>query len=183
VVDRRGLLLAGAAGALLSGCGGGSARTATLTPTPTVDDATYTRTEGDVEVLNGLLDLEHVFAALYVAHRGATRGAGRALYDTLIEHERDHVRRLIGAVRDLGGRPAAPAAPSSAAGDPFALAERVERTAVAAYVDAVPKVADPDLRRLLATIVAVEAEHLAAARLQQGAVAVPVAFVAGARVL
>jgi hypothetical protein len=178
VVDRRGLLLAGAAGALLSGCGGGSGRRATPAPTP---DPTTAR--GDVGVLNGLLDFEHVFAGLYERHRPETSGAGRVLYDTLIEHEHDHVRRLAGAVRDLGGHPVAPGTAQRAGEDPFALAERVERTAVAAYLDAIPKVADGELRGLLATIVAVEAEHLAAVRLQQGEVAVPVSFVVGARVL
>jgi hypothetical protein len=171
VVDRRGLLGAGLAGALLAGCGGSG---------PADRDDALRDDRDDRARLNGLLELEHRKVALYAGLPGAPALVGR-----LLAHERDHVERLRAAVRDLRGRPVkAPGraqAPDDAA--PLELVRRAELTAVAEYLDALAAVKDARTRGLLAAIVAVEAEHLAAADHELGRRYAPEAFVTGARVL
>jgi ferritin-like protein len=171
VVDRRGLLVAGAAGLLLPACGAAGG------PSGGPEDGQGDRgtdPRGDAEALNRLLALEHQSVAIY-------RSAVTPLLRRLLAREREHVARLESAVRDLGGRPARPEEGDLPAGDPLGLAQRVEETAVAAYRKTLPTVADARLRGLLASIVAVEAEHLAAVSLAQGRTASPAAFVTGRR--
>jgi hypothetical protein len=173
------LLLAGLAGVLLPGCGGSGADT----PDAQADAETPTEVQRDIELVNGVLDLELVFLALYRGHRGDVRGDAGRLYDTLIEHEAAHVGRLRGAVHDLGGRPVGPGAAQAIAQPPLVLAERIEKTSIAAYVDALPKLSDPELRGMLATIAAAEAAHLGAVHQALGEPAAAGPFVAGERVL
>ena len=57
----------------------------------------------------------------------------------------------------------------------------IENTAIAAYLDALPKLSSPDLRATAASIVTNEAQHVS---VLQGALArpeVPAAFVVGKR--
>jgi rubrerythrin len=166
VITRRGLLAAAAVA--LAGCG----RAAKPTPMSTVDAGT--QREGDVEVLGFLLAYERQGVALYA------RG-GDPLLATLLERERGHVAQLERALRALGGPQPAPLPLPPGRG--LALARRVEDTALAAYLDAIPKLADPALRALCARIVTDEAEHLAAVRLRLGEPAAPEPFVTGAKQL
>jgi hypothetical protein len=154
-LDRRALLLAGAAGALLGGCGAGEGRPGGR--------------DHDRSLVTGLLRLERRAVAIYERQDGA-------LAARLLAHEREHVARLEDA---LPGQRAAGRA--RAADDPgsLELARRLEETSVAAYLTALPRVGDPGLRRLLAGIAAVEAEHLAAVSAALGEPAAPAAFVRG----
>ena len=167
MTTRRGFLAAGALA--LAGCGkaGGTA-----TPAPATDIGT--RKRGDIEVLGFLLAYEQQSVSVY--ERGGPAPIGQ-----LLAREREHVQRLQRALDDLGGRPQAPLSPPD--GDGLDLAERVENTALAAYLDAIPKLADPGLRALCAQLVTDEAEHLAAVRLALHRPVAPDAFVTGARQL
>ena len=80
-----------------------------------------------------------------------------------------HARRLEAALRRRGGRPGPPRA---LAGNQLAR----KQAAVFAYTDALPQLAEPELRVLVLQIAASEAEHLSALRLAAGDVPVPDAF-------
>jgi len=169
VVDRRGLLGAGLAGALLAGCGGSG---------PADRDAALRDDRDDRARLNDLLALEHRIVALYAGLPGAPALVGR-----LLEHERDHVDRLQVAVRELRGRPVRAPARVDLPGElaPLEVVRRAELTAVDAYLGTLPAIQDAGVRGLLAGIVAVEAEHLAATDHALGGRFAPAAFVTGAR--
>ena len=171
MVDRRGLLGAGLAGALLAGCGGSG---------PADRDAALRDDRDDRARLNDLLALEHRIVALYTGLPAAP-----ALMRRLLEHEREHVDRLQGAVRDLRGRPVRAPGRVGVPGDlaPLQVVRRAELTAVDAYLETLPAIKDAGARGLLAGIVAVEAEHLAAADHALGGRFAPDAFVTGARAL
>jgi hypothetical protein len=127
-------------------------------------------------------------AAAYRSGARRLRGAERGLADLLGEHEREHARRLAGAIEDLGGTPNRPRpAAEYAEGFPdlrdreavlrFAL--DVENTAVAAYIDSLPKLFSANLRAEAAAIVTSEAQHLTVLREALGEETVPGAFVTG----
>jgi hypothetical protein len=159
---RRHLLLLGAAGALAA-CGGGDDDERTET-------VSEEEAEGDAAVLNILLDLEYTEVAAYDAAARALRGAQRAAARRSARHERAHAEALSGDVRRLGGTPN-PARPAREYAADFPLLPGptqaleflldVESTAVAAYLDALPKVNTPQLRTTVAAALTAEAEHLA----------------------
>jgi hypothetical protein len=113
----------------------------------------------DEEVLAGLLGRERASAA---AVSGVAGAAAIARQDAL------HVERLA-ALAGVAG-----AAPS--AGDDLAGALARKQEGVFAYVDALPRLSDPDLRVLVMQVAASEAAHLAALRLAAGEEPVPDAF-------
>ena len=85
---------------------------------------------------------------------------------------RDRAAGRASTLRALAER-AGVAAPAPASGGD-GLARKQE--AVFAYVEALPQLADPELRVLVMQIVACEAGHLAALRLEAGEQPVPDAF-------
>jgi hypothetical protein len=148
VVTRRRFL--GAAGALVSallaGCGRDEARR---------------RPPADADVLGGLLGPEE-------RARAAVRGVAGA--EAIARQDRLHVERLSA----LSG--IAPVDRFKPPSDDLRAALIRKQEAVFAYVDALPRLADPDLRVLMMQIAASEAEHLAALRLAAGEEPVPDAF-------
>ena len=142
-------LLAAAGGLLLSGCGRASSGGDSASKTDR-----GTQIEGDIEVLSGLLELEQQAHAFYTGARGEH-------FAQIAAHEAEHVRRLDQALQELGGKPQPTAAAFANSDAPGVFAAKLENTLVAAYLDAIPKLADPKWRSLAAQIVAVEAEHLA----------------------
>lgn len=160
--SRKGFLAGAAlgAGALLSGCG---------------DDTEPAANRGagarDVATLNNALALEHLSVALYSAGLALVRGRQRDTVEALLGQERDHVRGLTEAIRDLGGAASKPL-PASAyrkqlgidgmRGQAFLrLATRVENHALASYLERLPVLSDGRLRQTAAAIMANKAEHLA----------------------
>jgi hypothetical protein len=145
---RRFLGVAGVlAGALLSACG---------------RDAARVRPPADAEVIAGLLRRELAAGA---AVAGLAGEAAIARQDEL------HARRLAkhsGAAQATRG--------SSEATSDLSSALARKQDAVFAYVQALPRLEDPDLRVLVMQLAASEAEHLAALRLSSGAEPVPDAF-------
>lgn len=172
MVDRRGLLIAAPA-LLLTACGTAAEPSPTTTPAPTPDGT------ADAEELTALLAFEQRAVAFYAAAAGRAEGARGATLARLLQHERAHAAALRGALRARGARPPEPPAAGHEGGDPLAGALALEREAVAAYERALPRLHDPDLRVLAASILATEAEHLAVVRSELGRVPAPAAFVTG----
>jgi rubrerythrin len=140
--------------------------------------------EADIEILNGALDLEHMAVASYKAAAGALTGARLQIAQTFLEHEQAHADALSSAIEDAGGMPNKPESAydvprlrSQTAALRFAL--ELESTAIAAYIDFLPKLSDGDLRATFAAIVTTEAEHEVVLRDALGAQPVPAAFVQG----
>jgi hypothetical protein len=140
----------GAAGALVGGVllGGCGADEAGKEP-PT-----------DAEVLDALLRRELAAGAAVIGVAGS---------ELIARQDAMHARRLA------AGAGAGPLDPPAAAQDvATALARKQE--AVFAYVEALPRLVNPELRVLVMQIAASEAEHLAALRLATGEEPVPDPF-------
>lgn len=155
---------------------------------PRVETVSTTQAETDAAVLGGLLDMERGAVAGYALIATKLRGESLAVARKLAEHERQHVTALENAIRQVGGTPVPPRPRSEYAtsfptlrGDRDALsfALDVETTAVAAYAEALSKIATDGVRTLAATILGAEAEHAAVMLGQLGRPQVPEPFVTG----
>jgi hypothetical protein len=121
---------------------------------------------GDAAALASLLDAERTATYAYAAMRGRLGElAGGFLF-----HEQAHARALEKALVRLGMEPEPPRPRSAYANDFPPLRSRedalrfaldVEETQIAAYGDAVPTLYTPELRVTVATILGVQAEHVA----------------------
>jgi hypothetical protein len=114
----------------------------------------------DAEVIGGLLPLE-------LAAGGAVIGSPIA--ELLVRQDAQHARRLA----TLAGASLQQRAPTA---HHLATALARKQEAVFAYVQALPKLADPDARVVVMQILASEAEQLAALRLAAGKQPVPDPF-------
>jgi len=152
---RRGLLLGGAS-VVLAGCG------ATADPEDSAPGESETGRRADAEVLNAALEVKHRAARRYASFP-VLAGAGAA--------EQEHLERLADEITRLGGTPIA-GADDTDEGGIAPLAEREEWT-IAALQDLLPKLSDRDLRSLLARMMVVDAEQLAAIRRVMGAEPAP----------
>jgi rubrerythrin len=191
-VSRRRLLglagvgLAGSSAALLAACGGddtggggggGLGDTTELEPEGTAASR-------DVVVLNSALDLENLAVAAYKAALPLLSGTALSAGKAFLEHEQEHADALAEAIRQLGG---APNKPSRGYDFPrlngqraaLSFAADLEETAIAAYIDALPRLTSPDLRGTAAAIVTAEAEHLSVLSGALGRPQTPRAFVTG----
>ena len=123
-------------------------------------DAARERPPSDADVLAGLLRRE---LRTWEAVRGVT-GA-----EAIARQDEEHVERLsalTGTAVELEAPPR---------DDPRAALAR-KQEGVFAYVEALPRLSDPDLRALVMQLAASDAEHLAALRLAAGEEPVPDAF-------
>lgn len=178
---RRGALAAGLAGgaALLAGCGSddsGSSAGATSTN----DDSAH----ADAAVVNDVLKLEQQAVALYTGALRRLAGPAKELGRTLVAAEQEHVDQLSSAVGKLGGvarRPKGAYDLPQLTGQAEALRafDRMEARLIAAYLDALPKITDPDVRTTMAQILAAEAEHAAVLDGRLGREQAPDALVRG----
>jgi hypothetical protein len=162
------LAAAGAGGGVasaLAACGGGSDNPE-VTQTVSPDQA-----RSDASVMNSLLDLERMAVLAYTVGMGRLKGSALALARTFREHEVEHRRAVELAIRDLGAHPVPPRPQRSYTdgfpplGDARAVlrfALDVENTQISAYGESLGSLVTPDLRSTLLSILAVEAEHMAA---------------------
>jgi rubrerythrin len=144
----------------------------------------------DVMILNAALDLENTAIAAYTAGAALLKGAVLETGKLFLAHEQEHAAGLAQAIRDLGGTPNK-AKPSAAyakgfpklrsQNDVLRFAVDLENTAVAAYVDAIPKLSDPKLRQTAAAINTNEAEHISVLLGALGKPPVPDAYVTGGK--
>lgn len=144
--------------------------------------------EGDIAVLNSALDLEHLAVAAYTAGAGLLEGDVREVGALFRDQEQEHADGLAQAIRDLGGTPSEPKPEREYAPmfeglesqeDVLRFAVDLENTAVAAYIDALPKLTSGELRGTAAAIVTNEAEHISVLLGALGEDQVPDAFVTG----
>jgi rubrerythrin len=175
-------LAGGGGAALLASCGGGGSKGET---TQTVD---MVQRRGDAAIAGTLLELEAAAIVAYGAIGARLDGRALAVAREFAAHERAHAAALRRAIAKLGERPPAPrpAADYSAgfpplpdAGAALRFALDVESTAIAAYADALGKVATDSLRVTLASVLATESEHASVLLGRLGRPRVPAAFVTG----
>ena len=140
--------------------------------------------QADVEILNGVLDLELLTVAAYKVGAGRLRGDRLSIVKGFLEQEQAHVDGLGGTIKDLDGTPNRakstydfPVLRSEA--DVLRFAIDLENTAIAAYIDALPKFSDKDLRSMAGSIITNEAEHSSVLLQALGREPVPDAFVTG----
>ena len=117
-------------------------------------------------MIASLLDAERTAVVAYGTARGRLGDVGA----DFLAHERAHARALEKALVRLGVEPEPPRPRSAYATDFPPLRTRedalrfavdVEETQIAAYGDSLPALFTPELRVTVATIFAVQAEHLA----------------------
>jgi rubrerythrin len=172
-LGRSGLLLSGAAVALLSGrdvlaakSGSGKA--------------------GDVRILNTALGAELEAIAAYQV--GAESGLlQKPVLDLAVQfqgHHKEHADVLAKTIQQLGGKPVSarskysfPVEGLKNQADVLRFAAQLEQGAVSAYLGAVPLFANRDLSKAAASILGDEAMHWAVLRQALGENPVPAAFV------
>jgi rubrerythrin len=179
--SRRELLVAAGAAAVLSSCGGGS-------KSGSVATVSTAQADSDVAILGSLLDQENSSIAAYSRLASKLRGPALASAQRFLGHERRHAAALSSAIRALGNAPEAPRPRSEyeagfprlrTARDALSFALDVETTAIAAYSDAIGKIATDTARVTAATILVTESEHAAVALGALGRPQTPAAFVNG----
>ena len=154
-------LLAAAPAVLLAACGDEPAPDPGAAP-----DGLRSQDQGDVELLGFLMEVEAASVRALAPFAARAEHPRRRLVESVERHDREHLDRLAEEIGRLGGEP--PAVDTQ--GDSFdadleALLRRcedVKLTALAAYVDAVPKLYHARLQQLAAEIYAAEAAHLTA---------------------
>lgn len=154
-----GVSAAGGSAAFLAACGSDD-------PTSRVPTGPDESDQADVEVLNGALDLELMAIAAYKEVAALLKGDALEIGKTFLAQEQEHADGLSAAIKDAGGTPNR--AKSSygfrtlrSQNDALRFAVELENTAIAAYIDALPKLTQGDLRATAAAIVTTEAEHVA----------------------
>jgi hypothetical protein len=176
--------LAVAAGALVASCGGGADSKEAQVRTVSTTEA-----ESDAAVLGALLDQEYSSIAAYTLLAGKLRGPALASARLFSRHERRHADALARAIGRLGTSPSPPRPQSEYASgfprlrgqrDALSFALDVETTAVAAYADALGKLATDSARVTAASILTTESEHAAVVLGDLGRPQVPEPFVTGA---
>jgi hypothetical protein len=183
--SRRGLLkaagtaAAGGAALVLTACGGSHNSSAQTTTT-----GGPVQSSGDADLLNSLLDLEHLGIAAYTAGIPLLSPAGRKDGQLFLTQELSHSGELAGLVHQAGGKPhkgreTYDLGHPRTAGDVLRLLHRIERAQIAAYLDAIPKVSLGSTRAALAAVLANDAQHIAVLRLMLGRRPIPAAIVNG----
>lgn len=172
-----GASLAGGSAALLAGCGDD-------TKNPNVQTGPDESDDADVEILNSALDLELMSVEAYKAGAGRLRGDLLQIAKGFLEQEQEHVDGLSAAIRDAGGTPNEPKSSYDfprlgAQRDVLRFAIGLENTAIALYIDLLPKLSQGDLRATAAGILTCEAEHIAVLLGALGEPQAPEAFVTG----
>jgi len=165
-----GVATAGGSAAFLAACGGsGKAKNETAAA-------------ADIAILNSAIDLENTAIAAYTAGAPLLKGEVLKLGREFLSQEKEHANALSTAVTQLGGHPSRPKAAYDfprvrTQRDVLLLANTIEHEAIAAYLDALPKLSSPDLRATAASIVTNEAEHVSVLLGALGRPQVPTAFV------
>jgi ferritin-like protein len=183
--SRRGLLkaagtaAAGGAALVLTACGGSHNSSAQTTTT-----GGPVQSSGDADLLNSLLDLEHLGIAAYTAGIPLLSPAGRKDGQLFLTQELSHSGELAGLVHQAGGKPhkgreTYDLGHPRTADDVLRLLHRIERAQIAAYLDAIPRVSLGSTRAALAAVLANDAQHIAVLRLMLGRRPIPAAIVNG----
>lgn len=175
-----GVVVAGSSATFLAACGGENSQKSGFGGGAENADTNAS----DVEILNSALDLEHMAVAAYTAGAKLLKGDALKAGKRFLGQEREHADALTQAIKTMKGKPNRPRVSYDlpklgSQTDVLRFATDLENTAVAAYIDALPKLTNPDLRATAAAILTNEAEHIAVLLGAQGKGQVPTAFVKG----
>lgn len=171
-LGRSGLMLSGAAIALLAGRDALAAKNS---------DATT----NDVQILNTALsaELEAIAAYQLGAESGLLQKPALDLAVSFQGHHKEHADVLAKTIAQLGGKPASakdkysfPTDKLKSQADVLRFAAQLEKGAVSAYLGAVPLFGNRDLAKAAASILGDEAMHWAVLRHALGDAPVPSAF-------
>ena len=171
-LGRSGLVLSGAAVALLAGNEALAARSGAANVK-------------DVQILNTALgaELEAIAAYQLGAESKLLEKAVLDLAVTFQGHHKEHAAVLVKTVEKLGGKPVLakatyifPVDQLKTQADVLKFAAKLEQGAVSAYLGAVPLFGNRDLAKAAASILGDEAMHWAILRQALGEVPVPAAF-------
>jgi len=138
------------------------------------DRASDQEKAADVEILNGALARELTIATAYARAERQLRGPYRAVGREFRAQAQEHADALTKAIRGLGGRTDAEEeeldfASVSGQADFLTLVYGLENTALAAYLEAAPRLVTEAPRTLAASIGASHAQHLTIIRQGLGA--------------
>jgi hypothetical protein len=178
--SRRGLLRAagaGVAGLVVAGCGGSQSLKAQVNNSAQVLGT-------DIDLLNGLLHLEHVAIYAYTAATPVLPSSMTKAGALFLNDELNHAGALAGWVKAAGGMPIEQA-PSYPIGHPGTSQEvldmlrGIENMQISAYLGAIARLEPGEVKQSIAAIMANDAQHVAVVRAGLGQPAVPAAFVTG----
>ena len=174
---------AGGAAALAIAACGGSHKVSALTGTTTTATTPEFHSR-EVDMLNHLLELEHVAVAAYTAGIPLLAPSARMAGQRFLTQELSHAGELSGLVGQAGGV-AVKAREGYDLGHPrngddvLKLLHELERSQIDAYLQAIPKVSLASTRAALAAVMANDAQHISVLRSQLGRQPVPTALVGG----
>ena len=138
----------------------------------------------DIEILERALDLERRTAAAYIAGMPLLTRPQRKAFRQFLNEELQHAGELISLIKAAGGT--APArADSYPIGHPtdgpgvLALLHSLEALQISSYLKWIPQLSPGPVRAAVATILNVDAQHLAMVRVLQRQDPVPGPFVTG----
>lgn len=140
--------------------------------------------QGDLDILNYALTLEHLEAEFYAQglEGNLLSGREREIVQAVGDHEAAHVAALTQTIEDLGGEPVAkpnfkiPAASFNDKAKFLETAVTFEELGVAAYHGQVPEIQTPDILGAAAAIAGVESRHAAALTKMAGGRPFPAPF-------
>jgi hypothetical protein len=138
----------------------------------------------DVEILNAALALERRTIAAYTAGIPLLEHPDQKAAKQFLNEELQHTGELLALIKAAGGI-APPRGDSYDIGHPhdaagvLALLHELERTQIAGYVKAIPKLSPGPVRAAVATILCNDAQHITIIRTIQGTNPLPSAFVTG----
>ncbi|MHB8577502.1 MAG: ferritin-like domain-containing protein [Dehalococcoidia bacterium] len=153
----------------IAACGSSSKKATTAAAAPATQSSTSSSSSsenGDIAIVNYALTLEYLETAFYekVVEASLFKGKVGALVKDIGHQEATHVEALTGAVKKLGGSPAAkPAAkfPIESATQVAQLAYTVENLGAAAYLGQAAKIQNAEVLAAALAIHTVEARHAA----------------------
>ncbi len=140
--------------------------------------------DGDVAILNQLLDREYKAIAAYTAGLPLLDGSAHAAAQQFLTQELYHASKLYSMIKSAGGKPGK-VRTNYALGQPrgredvLSLLHGLERAEVDAYLGAVPAVSQAPARAVLAAILANDAQHVVVLRSELGLEPLTGAFVLG----
>jgi bacterioferritin (cytochrome b1) len=174
--QRAGVTFVGGSATLIAACGDNEEGVIT--------SAGVEGTGGDIGLLRGALALELTAVEAYSRGMSMLRGPLLAAGTAFLAHEQEHANVLTKAIKQLGGKADVRAMPLDFAGirgqtDVLEFVSDLENVAIAAYLDAVPKLSTGYLRATAAQIVTSEAEHVSVLQAALGGQAAPEALVTG----
>jgi hypothetical protein len=138
----------------------------------------------DIEILGRALELERRTVSAYIACIPLLTRRQRKAAREFLNEELEHTGELTSLIKAAGGKaaPRADSYPIGHAGDgPSALAvlHSLEALQISSYLQWIPQLSPGPVRAAVASVLTVDAQHLAMVRVMQGQDPVPGPFVTG----